>query len=92
MHISREGMVEILVVLKKHQVPLQHGVSLLCKAKGLTLSELSVACGYHRNSIYKALSGENNVQPEMKLKVENLLGVNPWNFVSDKSACTSGHE
>jgi transcriptional regulator with XRE-family HTH domain len=86
MHISKAGMVEILVVLKKHQVPLQHGVSLLCKAKGLTLSELSVACGYHRNSIYKALSGENNVQPDMIKKVENLLGVNPWDFMSDQSS------
>lgn len=84
MHISKAGMVEILVVLQKHHVPLQHGVSLLCKLKGLTLSELSIACGYHRNSIYKALSGENNVQSEMMLKVESLLGVNPWDFVSDK--------
>lgn len=74
---------EILAVLQKHQVPLQHGVSLICKVQSRKLGDLANTCGYHRNSLYKALSGASPAQPLMVHAVERELGVNPWLFAPE---------
>lgn len=71
---------EILAVLQRQDVPLQHGVALICKCQGRKLGDLASICGYHRNSLYKALSGATTAQPEMIAAVERELGVNPWNY------------
>lgn len=86
MDIEHDALSEVMSVLQKHGVPLQHGVSLICRIKGMTLSELAIACGYHRNSIYKALSGENQIQPEMETAVTERLGINPWRYQSENQS------
>lgn len=76
-----ESMSDILRTLKRHKVPLQHSVTLLCKVQGRAISDLAHACEYHRNSLYKALAGEVvEVQPDMIEAVAAELGVNPWAY------------
>lgn len=85
MNIQSDALHEVMTVLQKHGVPLQHGTALLCRMKGMTLAELSTTCGYHRNSIYKALSGENQVQPDMEAAVTKEIGINPWLYAIEKN-------
>lgn len=75
---------EILAVLQKHDVPLQHSVALICKCQGRKLSDLASDCGYHRNSLYKALSHNMRVQPGMAEAVKRELGVNPWEYAPEQ--------
>lgn len=75
---------DILALLQKHDVPLQHSTALICKCQGRKLSDLASVCGYHRNSLYKALSGATPAQPEMIAAVERELGVNPWNYAPEQ--------
>ncbi len=80
--MNKKAMVEILTVLQKHHVPLQHGVALICKAQDRKLSDLASACNYHRNSLYKALMGDIPAQPEMIEAVKNELGIDPWLYAN----------
>jgi hypothetical protein len=80
-YMTPESMTDILRTLKRHNVPLQHSVTLLCKLQGRAISDLATACGYHRNSVYKALAGEvMQVQEDMVDAVTKELGINPWAF------------
>jgi DNA-directed RNA polymerase specialized sigma24 family protein len=80
-YMTPESMTDILRTLKRHNVPLQHSVTLLCKLQGRAISDLATACGYHRNSVYKALAGEVvQVQEDMMDAVTKELGINPWAF------------
>lgn len=79
--MTPDSMTDILRTLKRHNVPLQHSVTLLCKLQGRAIGDLAQACGYHRNSLYKALAGEVvQVQSDMVDAVTAELGVNPWAY------------
>jgi hypothetical protein len=79
--MTPESMTDILRELQRHKVPLQHSVALLCKLQGRGIGGLAQACGYHRNSVYKALAGEVvQVQEDMMDAVAKELGINPWAF------------
>ncbi|MCR6651420.1 MAG: hypothetical protein NVV73_07965 [Cellvibrionaceae bacterium] len=79
--MTPEAMSDILRDLQRHKVPLQHSVALLCKLQGRGIGGLAQACGYHRNSVYKALAGEViQVQEDMMDAVAKELGINPWAF------------
>lgn len=81
--MHKKAIKEILLVLQKHQVPLQHGVALICRARGEQLSALASRCGFHRNSLYKALAGEIAPNPKLVSAVRSELGVNPWDYMSN---------
>jgi DNA-binding phage protein len=80
--MHKQAIKEILLVLQKHKVPLQHGVALICRARGDQLGALANRCGFHRNSLYKALAGEIVANPKLVAAVRHELGVNPWDFAS----------
>lgn len=83
--MTPESMTDILQTLKRHNVPLQHSVTLLCKLQGRAIGDLAQACGYHRNSLYKALAGEVvQVQSDMVNAVMAELGVNPWAYAPSR--------
>lgn len=75
---------EILAIHRKHKVQLQHSVWLLCKHKGLKLADLAEGCGYHRNYLYMSLSGAITPALEFRNAITDKLGIDPWDFVSDK--------
>lgn len=83
--LNKQASEEILAVLGKHDVPLQHSVALLCKMRGVTLTEVAKACGCHRNLLYKALAGEIAPNNELVTGVAAFLGMNPWKLKRGKT-------
>jgi hypothetical protein len=82
--MTPEAMSDILSTLQRYSVPLQHSVTLLCKLQGRGIGDLAEGCGYHRNSVYKALAGEvAAVQPDMVASLTKALGINPWAYAPD---------
>lgn len=84
MHNSLET--EILCVHKRLGIQLQHSVWLLCKHKGIVLSELAAECGYHRNYLYMSLSGTIQPAREFREAVAKKLGVDPWEYQHDNQS------
>ena len=78
--LSRSAVEEILTVLRKHQVPLQPSVALICKVNEIPLHWIAERCGFHRNSLYKALIDEIRPHPVMVESVKEALGVDPWSI------------
>lgn len=66
---------------KRHGVPLQHTLTLICHARRDRLSELTRRCGVHRNTLYKALAGETTPSEYLIKKIsQELEGLNPWQY------------
>mgnify|MGYP005840711047 CR=1 FL=1 len=82
--MHKQAMKELLTVAASHQVPLQHTVALICKCRGEKIGDLASRCGFHRNSLYKALSGEVTPSAELVAGVTGELGVNPWEYRPEK--------
>lgn len=78
--LTANAATEIMSVLRKHQVPLQPSVAMLCKIQGVKLHWVAERCGLHRNSLYKALAGEVSPSPVLVQSVKEVLGINPWQF------------
>lgn len=78
--MNKKAMLEIMEVLCRHQVPLQHTVALLCKAKGVPLNEIAKQVGCHRNLVYKSLAGEVAPNPQLVQGLREVLGLDPWAF------------
>lgn len=80
MYISNAQAKEVLTVLQKNQIPLHLGVALLCKAKGLSLSELADGAGRHRSYLHQTLTGVFNPADDFRKHVTRKLGIDPWQF------------
>jgi len=82
--MNNTSAAEILTVLCKHEVPLQHSVALLCKVQGKTLTDIAEASGFHRNLLYKALSGGTRPNSKLQKAVEQALDINPWLYIKEQ--------
>lgn len=80
--MNKNAMVEILTVLQKHQVPLQYGVALICKEKGIGLASLTEECGYHRNYLNQTLCGAIKPPPAFREQITKRLGIDPWLYAN----------
>jgi transcriptional regulator with XRE-family HTH domain len=80
MYISNAQAKEVLTVLQKNQIPLHLGVALLCKAKGVTLSELAAGAGRHRSYLHQTLTGVFSPAEDFRNHITRKLGIDPWQF------------
>ena len=77
---SQDSIEGILELLRLENVPLQHSVSMICKAKGLAIGKLASDLGFHRNHLVQALSGQRQPSVRLRTGVAKRLGVDPWNY------------
>ncbi len=77
---SSRSLARVLEFLQQERVPLQHSVSMICKAKGIALGKLAVSLGIHRNYLFQTLSGQRKPSTQLRSGVEKYLGVDPWDY------------
>lgn len=80
MNITNTQAAEVLTVLKKNNVPLHLGITLICKTKGIDLGDLIEGSGRHRSYLRQTLTGVFNPADDFREHVTSVLGIDPWDF------------
>lgn len=86
MYISSAQASEVLTVLQKNNIPLHLGVTLLCKAKGINLSNLADEGGRHRSYLHQTLTGVFSPAEDFRAHVTRKLGIDPWLYLPQINA------
>ncbi len=82
-----DSIEKILTILQIENIPLQHSVSMIFRAKGLAIGKLAKDYGYHRNHLFQALSGQRQPSTHLRADIAKRLGVDPWDYAPRREVC-----
>lgn len=84
MDISNARVNKLLASLQENHIPIHLSVALVCKLKGINMTELAEDGGRHRSYLRQTLTGVFQPADDFRQHITDRLGADPWLYVPSK--------